>query len=89
MVTDLWCTVEYEDDSVQIVPRCWIVAEKCYWPSNNTFKTNKKYLKAVKNCISPSEDWPLYDAKILGTYGTIIYFILPLLSINICVIYNI
>lgn len=71
MATNVWCTVEYEDESVQIVPHCWIRAEKCYWPSDNTYKTTKKYLNAVKNCISPSVDWPLYDAKMLGTYGII------------------
>lgn len=39
MATNIWYTIEYEDESVQTVPHCWIRAKKCYWPSDNTFKT--------------------------------------------------
>ncbi|KAK4882105.1 hypothetical protein RN001_005424 [Aquatica leii] len=61
-----WCVVEF-DDGVQLVPKHWIKGKKCYWPS---FKSNLRYQKAVQKYEDPDDAWPLYNMRILGTYGT-------------------
>lgn len=68
----MWNIVEFDDNTVQIVPDCWVSSDQktCYWPPSGLFITNKNYLKEVKKCVLPSINWSVYNVHlILGKYG--------------------
>jgi len=68
----MWDFVEFDDNTVQIVPDCWVSSDQktCYWPPNGLFKSNKDYIKDVKKCVSPAITWSIYNVLIvLGKYG--------------------
>lgn len=70
MSEKLWCVVEFDDDSIHIVPKNWFLNKsKCYWPTQGTFNTISSYLKAVKKMINPDENWPVFEAQILTSSG--------------------
>lgn len=76
-----WSIIEYDDDTIQIVPKCWLSIDSdenqlCYWPSQNYFISDKHYISAVKKSIIPKSNWSKYGATILGTYGNPIFYII-------------
>ncbi|KAL5245924.1 hypothetical protein ACI65C_013332 [Semiaphis heraclei] len=65
--------VEYDDETIQIVPKCWVTIGDdgnmaCYWPPYNFFSSNKRYISAVKKNMEAKPEWIKYGATILGTY---------------------
>jgi len=88
----MWDIVEFDDNTVQIVPDCWVSSDQktCYWPPNGLFKSNKDYIKDVKKCVSPSITWSIYNVLIvLGKYGKYFYFkntFLLVLKYNVLII---
>lgn len=69
---NMWNIVEFDDNTVQIVPNCWVSSDQktCYWPPNGLFKSDKNFLKEVKKCVSPSINWSIYNVSlVLGKYG--------------------
>ncbi|CAI6370007.1 unnamed protein product [Macrosiphum euphorbiae] len=64
----LWSVVEFDDDSIHIVPKNWFLDKsKCYWPTQGTFKTINSYIKSVKKMASPDDNWPVFEAQILAS----------------------
>lgn len=75
--THQWSVVEYDDETIQIVPKCWVTIDDdgnmaCYWPPFNFFSSNKRYISAVKKSMEAKPEWIKYGATILGTYGIVI-----------------
>uniref|UniRef100_A0A2S2NHT5 DUF4806 domain-containing protein n=1 Tax=Schizaphis graminum TaxID=13262 RepID=A0A2S2NHT5_SCHGA len=67
--TKLWSIVEFDDGSIQIIPKNWFLNDsKCYWPTQGTFKSINAYTKAVKKMAIPDEKWPIFDTQILASY---------------------
>jgi len=75
--THQWSVVEYDDETIQIVPKCWVTIDDdgnmaCYWPPFNFFSSNKRYISAVKKSMEAKPEWIRYGATILETYGIVI-----------------
>ncbi|CAL1687012.1 unnamed protein product [Lasius platythorax] len=67
-----WFVVKFDDENtVEAVPNTWYMKKKfqCYWPPEGT--TKSAIINLIKNKHSPeANNWMLYGASILGTYGT-------------------
>ncbi|GAB1865767.1 DUF4806 domain-containing protein [Camponotus japonicus] len=67
-----WFVVKFDDENtVEAVPNTWYMKKKfqCYWPPEGTTKSD--IINLIKNKHPPeTNNWMLYGASILGTYGT-------------------
>lgn len=67
-----WFVIKFDaDDTVEAVPDIWYIRKesKCYWPPGST--TKNTIVDFIRNKYSPEADWILYDATILGSYGSV------------------
>ncbi len=59
----------FTDESVAVVPATWIFQEddkvKCYYPAYHTSKMKK----TVKKCTEFQSDWPVYEGRVIHSYG--------------------
>jgi len=74
--TQMYAIVEFETKEIEMVPFRWINTAcgrtsvkigstvNCYWPP---LKSLQKISNAIKNCVKPSTDWPVYISRVLGT----------------------
>lgn len=70
-----WLVVKFDaENTVEAVPNTWYIKEKlqCYWPSGGTSRNN--IIDFIKKKRSPQANWILYDASILGCYGTVFLY---------------
>lgn len=70
-----WLVVKFDaDNTVEAVPNSWYVKDKlqCYWPSEGTAKNI--IIEFIRKKRSPQANWKLYDASILGCYGTVFIY---------------
>lgn len=59
--------VIFEDNSVQVIPKKWIVDDStCVYPN---YPNDKKVLKSVESKETPKEDWKTYNVTLYGSYG--------------------
>ena len=73
--TQMYAIVEFETKEIEMVPLRWIttgcgitavkigLTVNCYWPP---LKSLQKISNAIKNCVEPSTDWPVYSSRVLG-----------------------
>ena len=55
-----------DNDSVSVVPTCWLDGNKSYWPP---YKSQEKLDRSVKCSEKPKKDWQQYNVRILGLKG--------------------
>lgn len=64
----------FTDDSVAVVPSTWVFEEgsivKCHYPEYHTTKMKR----TVKKCMEFQSGWPVYEGRVIHSYGKLKYF---------------
>ena len=68
MTSSKFCIVHFTgEDTVEVVPDFWIKESagilQCQWP-NTSFPAKSVFRRTI-----PHQDWPVYQCRILGTFG--------------------
>ncbi|CAN7946261.1 unnamed protein product [Ixodes pacificus] len=59
-----YCIVYFtEEKSVELVPKCWIYGDKCFWPPGRGNKTS-----LIKKGPEPGKDWISFNVQVKGTF---------------------
>ena len=57
--------VEFTDDSVDVVPSCWLDGNVCFWPPYRGLR----FTAAVKKQEKPGELWSRNSARVIELCG--------------------